>query len=550
MPRQTKAQRKLRDAGLDPADWLRTPQDERAVADGCWIDVAAGERVCQFFSAFLCHSKGQWAGKQFALEPWERDIIVPVFAWKRADGTRRFRYLDVWVAKKNGKSAIASGLSLYMLVADGEAGAEVYNAAADRDQASIVFNEAANMVRSSPFLSRRLTIIQSLKRIVYADQAAVLRALTSATGTKEGLNASSITFDELHAWKDRALFDTLRYAGAARRQPLFVTISTAGEARESIGYEQYKLGRCLLDGTVEDTTRFVYIAEATKKDDWSKEETWRKANPNWGVSINPVEFREAFEEARQSPTKENTFRRYRLNQWTSQDVRWLNVERWNALNTGRKRDELKGRRCFAGLDLSSKLDLTALSLVFPDDIGGYDVASWFWMPEATARSKQERNKTPWLRWADAGWITLIPGEQIDHKVIRAALKQLGKDYQIEEVAFDPWTAEQFRIDAVDLDGVPEDLFTEVRQGFKTMSEPTKEFERLILAADIRHDDNPVLTHCVDNVAIKMDEAGNIKPNKQKSGDRIDGVVATIMALSRAMLSENRHTSAGPDIVIL
>ena len=313
------------------SDWIRSEADERAVLEGCVFDLPGAQRVRTFIEQFLRHSKGEWAGKPFQLLDWQwQNLIAPLFGWKRPDGTRRYRRGYIETPKKNGKSALFSGLSLYLLVGNGEAGAEIYSAAVDRDQASIVFNEAANMAESSPALASRLSVIRSTKRIVYRRTKSFFRALSADVPAKEGLNAHAVLIDELHAQQSRDLWDTLRYAGASRRQPLHLSITTAGFDKHSICWEQHAYAEQVLAGVIHDSSFFAYIAAASPGDDWTDLEVWKKANPSFGITVNADQFAEDCREAKESPAKENSFRRYRLNQWTEQDVRWLALDKWDA----------------------------------------------------------------------------------------------------------------------------------------------------------------------------------------------------------------------------
>src|SRR5262245_50241071 len=415
-------------------EWVRTEADERAVLGGYWFDTAAAERVRTFFRKFLRHSKGQWAGQPFELLDWQwRDVVAPLFGWKRVDGTRRFRRGYIEVPKKNGKSTLFAGLSLYLLTCDGEPGAEIYSAAVDRDQASIVFNEAANMVDSSSHLASRLTLVRSTKRIVDHRSRSFYRALSADVPAKEGLNAHAVLIDELHAQKTRDLWDTLRYAGASRRQPLHLSITTAGYDRHSICWEQHEYARQVLAGVIEDLSFFAFIAAADPEDDWTDPAVWRKANPSFGVTISEEQFAEDCREAQESPAKENSFRRYRLNQWTEQEVRWLNMEKWDA--NGASPGKLDGYTCFVGLDLSSTTDISALELVFAAD-DGYAVLPFFWVPADGARQRERRDHVPYTQWIRDGYMRATPGEVVDYDVIRRDINELGRRYHIREIAID------------------------------------------------------------------------------------------------------------------
>ncbi|QDU44315.1 Phage Terminase [Symmachiella dynata] len=511
------------------SDWIRTSADERAVADGCWFDLHAAERVRTFFRKFLRHSKGQWAGQPFDLLEWQwQEVVAPLFGWKRPDGTRRFRRGYIEVPKKNGKSTLFSGLSLYLLVGDNEPGAEIYSAAVDRDQASIVYGEAAHMVDESPDLSRRLKVVRSTKRIVYHRTRSFYKALSADVPAKEGLNAHAVLIDELHAQRTRDLWDTLRYAGASRRQPLQLAITTAGYDRHSICWEQHDYALKVLDGTIEDTSFFPFVAAANDEADWTDPNVWRTANPSFGITINADQFAEDCTEAQESPAKENSFRRYRLNQWTEQDVRWLSMDKWDACGT--PLENLRGRVCFGGLDLSSTTDVSALVLVFPDeDEGRFDVLPYFWVPEEGARKRERRDRVPYVQWIRDDHMEATSGEVVDYDVIRRRINELNEQFEIREIAIDRWNATQL---ATQLEG---DGFEMVAfgQGYASMSSPTKKLEEVVLSRKLAHAGHPVLRWMAGNVSIETDAADNWKPSKKKSVERIDGIVALIMGLDRA-----------------
>lgn len=508
-------------------EWILTEADERAVANGCYFDLSAAERVRTFFERFLRHSKGQFANQPFTLLGWQwRDIIAPLFGWKRADGTRRYRRGYIEIPKKNGKSTLFSGLSLYLLVADNEPGAEVYSAAVDRDQASIVYLEAANMAEASPHLSSRLEVVRSTRRIVDARSRSFYKALSADVPAKEGLNAHAVLIDELHAQKTRELWDTLRYAGAARRQPLHLAITTAGYDRHSICWEQHRYAEQILDGTIDDPAFFAYIAAAGEDDDWTDPEVWRQANPSFGITIREDQFAEDCREAQESPAKENTFRRYRLNQWTEQDVRWLNMRKWDACDAAP--GDLAGKDCWAALDLSSTRDVTALVLVFHND-ETYRALPFFWIPAEGARQRERRDHVPYPQWIREGHIDATPGEVIDYERIRAKVNELNKTYRIREIAIDRWNATQLATQLYD-DGLEVVAFG---QGYASMNWPTKMLEEVVLAEKLAHGGHPVLRWMAGNVSIETDAADNWKPSKKKSIERIDGIVALIMALDRA-----------------
>lgn len=428
-------------------------------------------------------------------------------------------------------STLSSGISLYLLVADGESGAEVYCAAADRMQAGIVYKEAASMVRNSPVLAARLKVTDSQKNISHAASGSFLRVLSSEAYTSEGLNIHGLIFDELHAQRNRDLWDALRYGGAAREQPLLLSITTAGYDRHSICYEQHDYARKVLDGVIEDVAFFPFIRAAGEGDDWTKPKTWRKANPSFGVTINAEDFAQACKEAQDSPAKENAFRRYRLNQWTEQAVRWLRMEDWDACAGEIDPGALEGERCYAGLDLASTTDVAAFVLYFPDE---GQVLPYFFVPAENARERERRDRVPYPLWARQGALETTEGNIIDYDVIRRRINELADLYDIQEIATDPWNATQLTTQ-LSGDGFEVVAF---RQGFASMSAPTKELEKRVRGGRLQHGEHPVLRWMASNVAVEHDAAENLKPSKKVSTERIDGIVALIMALGRAMVEED------------
>lgn len=519
---------------MNGESWVRSKADELAVDQGCTFDLRAADRVRIFLGKFCRHSKGEWAGKPLELLDWQwRDVIAPLFGWKRANGTRRFRRAGVWVPKKNGKSTMVSGLCLYMLVGDQEPGAEVYCAAADREQAGIVYTEAANMVEASPELQKRLDVVRSTKRIVYPSQAAFMKTLSADVKTKAGLNWNFCEEDEIHAWPGAptsAMHDALQYGGAARRQPLLMSISTAGSDKTSFGYERYNYAKQVLEGKSVDLEFFPYIAEAAVEDDWKSEAIWRKANPSLGFTIKLDDLAGACREAVNSPVKENSFRRDRLNQWTDADVRWIASDRWDACDLPLP-ESLVGLECYGGLDLSSTRDTTSLVLLFPHEDTSWSVRLFCWVPENTCRERERTNRTRFDWWVHEGWMEKTPGDVVDYSRVRKRIKAAAEMYQIKEIAFDPWNATDLVTQLLG-DGFP---MIEFGQGFASMSSPAKELEKLIFNRRIRHGGNPVLKWMIGNTVVETDAAENIKPSKKKSTEKIDGVVSLVMALGRAMV---------------
>ncbi|MDD4985570.1 MAG: terminase large subunit [Dehalococcoidales bacterium] len=493
-----------------------------------------------FFLENLTHTKGQWAGQKFNLLSWQRKLLNDVFGTLNKEGYRRYRTVYCEIPKKNGKSEFCAGVMLKLSFADGEAGAEVYSAAADQHQASIVFDIARAMVGNSPELHRRCDVLTSTKTIYIPQTNSYYKALSSESYTKHGYNVHGLGFDEFHAQPNRDLYDVLtKGSGAARRQPLHFFITTAGNNINSIGYELHEYAKGVLSGDIIDPTFYAVIHGLEPEDDWEDEKNWYKANPSLGEILDIEEFKKAYQDAKRNLAEENIFKQLRLNIWVKQSTRWMRMEDWDAC--GEKPEELKGWPCYAGLDLSSSIDLTALQLVFPRD-GFYDIVSRFWIPEATAEEKEKKDRVPYREWAHKGLIQMTPGNVIDYAYIREELKKLKEIYKIRELAYDRWGAskliQDLQEDGFVIDpknqGENETLIVPFGQGYASMSSPTKELMTLVLQRKIRHGGNPVLRWNVDNLVIEQDAAGNIKPNKAKSTQKIDGAVAMIMGIDRAI----------------
>jgi phage terminase large subunit-like protein len=494
------------------------------------------QRVVNFFEKVLRHPKPPFTGQPFVLAPWQiRDLIAPVFGTLNARGLRQYRTALWMMAKKNGKSNLSAGIALYLTFADGEQSGEICSAAGDRDQASITFDLAAAMVEASPILARRAEVIRSTKRIIDRKSGSVYRALSADAGTKHGYNWSGIIFDELHTQPNRELWDTLTTGTRSRKQPLCIAISTSGYDRNSICYEQYDYAKRVATGKVDDPTFYGKIYEVPEDADPFDERFWKVANPGLGTAEQIAEgkafldiqaLRDDARKAREVPSYLNTFLRLSLNRWTSQESRWLPMDKWDTCNAPVDADALKGRPCWAGLDLSSTTDLSSLVLVFPDDDGNLDVLPFFWIPRDGMLARSRRDRVDYEVWNRQRFLEATPGAVIDYEYIRAKINDLATEYEIRECLYDPYGATKLRID-LEGDGLN---MIEVRQGFRTLSPACKELERLVLAGKIRHGGHPVLRWNADNVMVLSDPAGNIKPDKSRSRERIDGISALVNAI--------------------
>ena len=507
-------------------------------------DQDAADRVIKFWTLLRFH-EGEWAGKPFALQPWqERDILRPLFGWKRKDGTRRFRTAYIELPRKNGKTDTAAGMGLYLLIADMEPGAQVYSTATKRDQAKIVTEMAQNMVRLSPELLRHAEVFKS--SIYIPALGARMQPLSSDSKKLDGLNPHVNIVDELHAHRDSRILDVMTTAMGARRQPLTIMITTAGVYDpESVAWRQHEQALGVLEGTVEDDSLFAYIAAADADDDWTDPETWRRANPNWGISVKPDFIRELADKAKRQPSFQSTFRRLHLNQWTQERERWIEPAVWDACNAEADDSELDGAEAFCGLDLAATRDLSALVLVLPDADGTLDVLARFWAPEDRIQERSLSDSAPYRAWAEQGWLTPTPGAVTDYDIIQRDILDLAGRYDIREIGYDEWNASHMA-QGLEAEGL---TMVKMRQGFGTLSGPSKLLETLVYRQRIAHRGNPILRWMMSHCSLERDAADNIKPSKKRSTDRIDGIVALVMALDRA----SRHHESiygGQDLLVV
>lgn len=515
-----------------------------------WYDERTADKAAAFFPDHLVFSEGEWAGRPFVLEAWEEhDIVRPLFGWKRADGTRRYRRAYVWIARKNGKTELAAGIALLILLGDAEPGGQVFSIASEKVQAAIVFTKTSNMIARAPGLATRL---ECFKESIYCPELnASFRPLSGKPQGKHGLNMSGLVGDEIHEWKDGDLYTFVHDSSAARRQPLEFMISTAGR-KGTHGEEVYKECQAIIAGELDDPETLVVIYAPAEDDDWTKESTWRKANPNFGKTVKVEPFISDFKRARQLPRLENDFKRYRLNIWTEQAVKWLPIDAvddegkrfgwdhcagpvpWRELEV-----KLQHKRCFGGLDLSSVQDLSALVWWFPsqDGLSVPALIARFWKPKDLIEQHSKRDRLPYQKWIDDGALFTTEGNVIDYAAIKEQIFADAQKFRIAFVgeterkpdqgglAIDRWNATQTAVE-LQQEGLPVVFFG---QGFASMSAPAKEVERLVMANGFHHGGHPVLRKHAQGAAVETDAAGNIKPSKDKSSIRIDGLVALVMA---------------------
>lgn len=524
-------------------------------------DSAAAQHAIEFFG-HLRHSTGEWAGEPFVLQPWQEFVVGAMFGWKRVNGLRRFRTAYVEVARKNGKSALLAGIALYALIADGEPGAHVYAAATTRDQARIVFGEAERMVAASPALSSRVT--KTVNNLAVLPTASWFRPLSADASKMDGLNVHLAAVDEVHEHPGPEIIQKLNTATGARRQPMIVEITTAGYDRHSVCRQHHEFSVKALEGTVPVESAdswFAYIATIDEGDDWTDATVWVKANPSLGVTVKPDDLKRQIDEAREMPAQQNAIRRLRLNEWTEQVTRWLDMDVWaeggppTATDWQLVRDDLAdleqklaGRECYGGLDLARVNDLSAFVLLFPpteDPALGALADKWtllcrFWVPEEDILRRGKRDRVPYATWRDQGFLTATPGNATDFAFVEAEIVALAARFDLRELAYDRTFAGEI-VQHLQDEGLN---LVQFGQGFLSMAAPTAELERLSVSRKLWHGGHPVLRWNASNVAVRHDPAGNIKPDKERSSERIDGIVAICNALGRGLL---RDVNAGRSV---
>ena len=514
---------------------LKNYKPSRFMLPTSHYDKAKADRAVKFIEN-LCHTKGKWAGKRFWLLPWQEQLIRDIFGIVKPDGYRQFRTAFVEICKKVGKSELAAAVALYLLYADNEPSAEVYGAAADRQQASIVFDVARQMVEMSPALLKRSKLMTATKRIVNYGNSGYYQVLSAEVGGKHGFSVSGLVFDEIHTQPNRQLYDVLTKGSSdARQNPLHFIITTAGTDRHSIAYELHTKAVDILEGRRVDPTFYPVVYGLKDDEDWEDEVNWYKVNPSLGYTVDIERLRDAYREAKQNPADEVTFKWLRLNMWVSSTVAWIPDAIFMKGNEEIDLAALEGRDCYGGLDLSSTGDITALVLIFPprDEDEKYILLPFFWVPEETIPQRVKAASVPYDIWERQGYLLSTEGNVIHYDFIEKFINDLAEKYHICEIAVDRWNATQM------IQNLEGDGFTMVPfgQGFASMSGPTKDFYRLLMEGQIIHGGHPVLRWMAGNVVVDTDPAGNIKVTKAKSKEKIDGIVAAIMALDRCIRNQ-------------
>lgn len=530
----------IRDRKIDACRWVQLAVErwyrdlDNAGERGLYFDENAAARVFRFF-AYLKHSKGKWKGQPIILEPWQCFILANVFGWMRSNGRRRFTTVYEEVPRKNGKSTKIGGVGVYGTMADDEGGSEVYSAATKRDQAKIMWSEACRMVKQSPALKRRMKVTRTA--IEHESSFSSFEPLGKDSDSADGLNVHFGLVDELHAHKDADMWDVLESAIGAREQALMWAITTAGTNKEGVCYElrDYAMRVLSSQGDEDDDSFFaiIYTIDKEDLDHWDEERIWRKANPNYGVSVNKQYFEDKIAKARMIPSAKNNFLTKNLDVWVSVSAPWIDVEVFKKCHKPVDRRSLKGAKCWGGLDLGAVSDLTSWALVF--DIDGRPlVLTKSYLPEACISEHTRKYNQPFKQWAEAGWLEITPGNATDYAFMEHDLSELSKEFDIQEIAFDRWNSSQT---VTNLMGDGFDMVP-FGQGYGSMSQPMKDVERLVLGTNMIYE-SPVLSWAVGNTVAVPDPAGNIKPAKNLSKGKIDPVVAMIMAIGRLYSGDAR-----------
>ena len=514
------------------------------------IGLKRAKRVKEFCENLIC-TQGEWAGKPFKLIPWQyEDVVVPLFGVLKENQLRQYRYCYLEIPKKSGKSPLAAALGLYGLCADGESSPEVYIAAADREQAGYVFRYAAQMARENETLRKVLKIVDSRRRIINKSNNGFMQVLSSESYTKHGINPSMLIFDELHAQKDDDLWNTLTSGtDYARKQQVVLAMSTAGIwNKESIWWRTREKARQIKEGTIKQKNFLpvLYIADP-EKDNPEDENVWIRVNPSIGHIFTLDKIREQYKEVKDDPVEYQNFLRFRLNMPVKSNMRWMPMDDWDKCGGMVDLKALEGKTCYGGLDMSTKVDLTALCMVFPPQ---FDLEKWmvlmkFYCPEDSIMQRSRSDRVHYDVWEKEGWLTSTPGNVIDEGFIEKDIIELSERYNVGAIGYDPWGATGISTRLFNDHGI---TMVEMRQGAKTLSEPAKDILVKVKRHEVNHGNNPVLRWCADNLVMVTDANENVRPDKEKATDRIDGIVAMIMSWGRAIFAEPQYDE--PTITVI
>lgn len=507
-------------------------------ARGLVFDRQRAEDVIDFFPLFLTHHEGEWAGKPFELRPDQQALLWILYGWKwKATGFRRFKYAYVEQSRGTGKSPLAAGLCVYELFAFGEAGAQVYIAATDRDTAKIVFDFAAQMIKDSDYLSQRIDV--AVNNLTVVETASFCRPLASEDKNLLGKRPSFTVLDELHMHPNSGVWEVFDSASGKRPNSLMFAITNSGFDRNSICWKKREYVVKVLQRIIPDDTWLGWVSGLDEEDvketnGWKNEAIWIKAAPALGQTQRIDEMRRQARQAENDPSALNTFLRYQLCVWTSGNSNWMPMEKWDVCGAPFDLESLRGRVCFGGIDLSTTTDVSAFVLLFPpikNDPRWY-VLPYFFLPKANIERRVKKDRVPYDVWEREGLFILTEGNIIDYDYIRSKVNEVAADYEIKEIVYDPFNAQQI-VTQLTGDGFE---MVKLRQGFLSLNAPTKRLMELVLTEGLAHGGNKVLNWMASNVVAAIDAAGNIKPDKAASREKIDGIAALVNALARAMVA--------------
>lgn len=504
-----------------------------------YFDESKATRVVEFVETQLRHVEGKLGGQPFVLESWQRQLLREVFGWRDKEGLRRYRFVYLCLGARNGKTTLVAAILAWFLFCEQEPGQQLYSAASTKEQAALLFRILAAMIRSNAALNKRCKIVETTKFIRNNKTGATFKSLCSTPDNLQGLNANCIAIDEIQTIRNRDLIDTLVQRTGSRTQPLVLYFGTSGWDRRSIAYELHQHALQVRETPELDPSFYPCVFSAPDEADPHEETTWRLANPNLGQAIQLDYLRQESERAKRSPAYLNSFRMRHLAQWVEAESRFLSLESWSACKA--TLPDLTGQEAVLAFDLSTSRDLTAVVVAIKRDGLIYFVDRSF-IPEDRMHERQTRDRVPYQSWRS--WVTVTPGNVVDYSAVKAHILECCETYNVVQVGYDPWNATQIAIELT-AEGLN---LTPLRQGFATMSEPTKTFERLVLAKEIRHD-SPVLDWQAQNLCVKSDDNGNIRPVKPANDEpaRIDTLLCCIMA-TKLLSLESEYQTAGAILV--
>jgi phage terminase large subunit-like protein len=547
----------LVDVQDDPAyGWAIGAWTRAAAMPGAWFDARKADGVVANWPRWFRLTSDRFAGVPFRLTLWQEITVRLLVGWKRpADHidprsgnpvvyqVRVFSRLLLWVPRKNGKTEFLAALALLFFIYERLPGSEGYCFARDEDQAKIPFGRMKAMLMADPSLTGGATprVTMTAKGIFVIETSSLFQLLSGKPDGKHGRMPQVILGDEMHEWETRDLEDNLRQGTGTRLQPVELYASTAGIKSKAVGYGLWEETLTIAAGQSDDLSTLAVVFAAAPEDEWQSEQVWKRANPTLGLTPTWDYLRKEAAKARGNPRAEAAFRRYHLNQWVENTVRWLPADKWKACAPDPegwrvRAERLKGRRCYGAVDAAGNLDIAALVWLFePETPGGpWELLPRFWVPEATLQRRAKADKaTPWMKWHEAGAIETTPGEVTDQNYIRKAIRDGMADYAVQMLGFDPWNTMKLKTDLV-ADGVDIEMMRDIIQGHRSLGEPSREFERLVFAGLLDHGGHPVLGWMAGNVVVRFDENMNFVPARKRSADKIDGIAATVMAIALTM----------------